>query len=97
MLCCCRGFVTAHSGKPLSVEGAILKLLEQHDSLGYEQIAQLLNRRPGEVRQALERLRERGLVAVLAVGEHAGEAVQAASYWRLTDEGRSTVAKGQDE
>lgn len=51
------------------MEGSILKLLEQHGSLGYEQIAALLSEGPGEARQALERLRERGLVAVLAVGE----------------------------
>jgi predicted ArsR family transcriptional regulator len=76
------------------MEGSILKLLEQHGSLGYEQIAALLSERPGEVRQALERLRERGLVAVLAVGEPDGQTTRAASYWRLTDEGRDELARG---
>lgn len=73
------------------MEVTILKLLEQHDSLGYEQIAALLQKPPGEVRQALERLREGGLVGVLAVGEHHGHATQAASYWRLTQKGRSAA------
>jgi predicted ArsR family transcriptional regulator len=74
------------------MDESILRLLEEHGSLGYEQIAALLQRRAGEVRQALERLRERGLVAVLAVGEHEGQAVHAASYWRLTDAGREELA-----
>jgi predicted ArsR family transcriptional regulator len=76
---------------PLTVEGSILKLLEEHESLGYEQIAALLNERPGEVRQALERLRERNLVAVLAVGVLEGLSTRAASYWRLTDHGREEL------
>jgi len=72
-----------------------LQLLGQHGSLGYEQIAALLEKRPGEVRQALERLRERGLVGVLAVGELEGHSTRAASYWRLTDAGRD-AARGDD-
>jgi DNA-binding transcriptional ArsR family regulator len=50
------------------MERAILELLAEHDWLGYEQIAEISGERPGEVRQAIERLRERGLVAVLPVG-----------------------------
>jgi|SRR5579862_5070048 len=75
------------------MEGSILRLLEAHGSLGYEQIARLLNARPGEVRQALEKLRERGLVAVLAVGELAGQAVRAATYWQLTEQGRVELTR----
>jgi predicted ArsR family transcriptional regulator len=73
------------------METSILKLLAQHGSLGYEQIAALLNERPGEVRQALEKLRDRGLIAVVAVGEIEGHTTRAASYWRLTDEGRAVA------
>lgn len=76
------------------MEQSILKLLEQHGSLGYEQIAALLSKQPGEVRQALEKLRERGLVAVLAVGELEGHTTRAASYWRLTDDGRAELERG---
>lgn len=79
------------------MEVKILKLLEQHGSLGYEQIAAFLKERPGEVRQALEKLRERELVGVLAVGEHHGHATQAASYWRLTDKGRSAAGVVVDD
>jgi hypothetical protein len=79
--------------KPLRMENEILKLLNEHGSLGYEQIASLLNKRPGEVRQALERLRERELVAVLALGELEGHTTRAASYWRLTDQGREELAR----
>jgi predicted ArsR family transcriptional regulator len=77
------------------VERSILQLLGQHGSLGYEQIAALLQEPPGEVRQALERLRERGLVGVLAVGELEGHNTRAASYWRLTHEGREEAARGE--
>jgi len=73
------------------LDRSILALLDEHGSLGYEQIAALLQRRPGEVRQALERLRERGSVSVLAVGELEGQITRAASYWRLTDAGRKEL------
>jgi Mn-dependent DtxR family transcriptional regulator len=64
------------------MEESILKLLGRHGSLGYEEIASLLNARPGEVRQALERLRERGLVGVVALGELEGHSTRAASCSR---------------
>ena len=76
------------------MEIAILELLDGHDWLAYEQVAELLRERPGEVRQALERLRERGSVAVLAIGELHENNLRAASYWRLTDEGRDELARG---
>ena len=76
------------------MEAAILELLERHRLLNYEQIATLLNERPGGVRQALERLRERGLVGVLPVGVLEGNVTRAASYWRLTDEGRTELSRG---
>jgi predicted ArsR family transcriptional regulator len=65
----------------------IVELLEHHTSLGYEQIATLLEERPGEVRTALGRLRERGSVSVVAVGKIERHVTRAASYWRLTDHG----------
>ena len=43
------------------VERSILQLLEEHGSLGYQQIAALFQTCSGEVRQALERLTSRGL------------------------------------
>jgi DNA-binding transcriptional ArsR family regulator len=76
------------------MERSIFPLLEQHGSLGYEQIAALSQERPGKVREALVRLRERGLVAVLALGELEDRITRAASYWRLTDEGRHELARG---
>jgi hypothetical protein len=52
------------------VEGSILRLLEQHGSLAYEQIAAHLGRPPDAVRNALTGLRERGLIDVLSVGDY---------------------------
>jgi len=75
------------------MEGSILKLLEQHGSLGYEQIAAHLRERPDAVRNALTALRERGFVDVLAVGELVGKLTNAATYWRLTDAGRVELAR----
>jgi predicted ArsR family transcriptional regulator len=57
-----------------AVEGSILALLEQHGSLGYEQIAAHLGEPPDAVRNALTGLRERGLIDVLSVGGITGSA-----------------------
>jgi predicted ArsR family transcriptional regulator len=75
------------------MEGSILELLERHGALGYEQIASLLGKPPDAVRNALADLRDRGLVDVLAVGELNGNLTTAASYWRLTDQGREELAR----
>jgi predicted ArsR family transcriptional regulator len=75
------------------MEGSILELLERHGSLAYEQIAAHLNEPPDAVRNALATLRDRGLVAVLSVGEMQGHSTRAASYWRLTDQGRVELSR----
>jgi predicted ArsR family transcriptional regulator len=64
------------------MEGSILELLEQHGSLTYEQIAAHLDVPPDQVRNALTRMRERGLVDVLRVG---GGQSNGPAYWSLTD------------
>jgi predicted ArsR family transcriptional regulator len=56
-----------------------LALLEQHGSLGYEQIAAHLGEPPDAVRNALTGLRERGFIDVLSVGELQGQPATAAS------------------
>jgi predicted ArsR family transcriptional regulator len=71
------------------VEGSILELLEQHGSLGYEQIAAHLREPPDHVRNALQDLRESGFVTVLAIGP----AARPATYWQLTDAGREELAR----
>jgi len=76
-----------------AVEGSILVLLEQHGSLGYEQIAAHLRRPPDAVRTALVGLHDRGLIDVLSVGELEGQPRSAASYWRLSDAGRAELAR----
>lgn len=73
------------------MERAILELLADHDWLVYEQVAELAGERPKEVRETLERLRERGLVNVLPVGVLEGPRTRSASYWRLTEDGRAAV------
>ncbi len=76
-----------------AMEGSILELLEQHGSLGYEQIAAHLGEPPDAVRNALADLRESGLIDVLSVGKLEGNLTTAASYWRLTDAGRRELAR----
>jgi hypothetical protein len=78
---------------PGTMEGSILGLLEQHGSLGYEQIAAHLGKPPDVVRTTLALLRESGLVDVLTVGQLEGNLTTAASYWRLTDKGREELAR----
>jgi predicted ArsR family transcriptional regulator len=75
------------------MEGSILELLEQHGSLGHDQIASMAGKPPDAVRNTLAALRERGLVDVLTVGELEGNLTTAASYWRLTDKGRDELAR----
>jgi predicted ArsR family transcriptional regulator len=78
-----------------AMEGSILALLEEHGSLAHEQIAAHLHERPDAVRNTLSSLRERGLVDALTVGELEGETNRAASYWRLTEQGREELARGR--
>ena len=75
------------------MEGSILELLEHHGSLAYDQIAALLGERPDAVRDTLTSMRERGWVDAMAVGALEGYETRAASYWRLTDEGREELAR----
>jgi predicted ArsR family transcriptional regulator len=75
-----------------ALDAPILELLERHGSLAYEQIAAHLDARPDVVRNALSGLRDRGLIAVVSVGELVGTLTTAAAYWRLTAEGRSALA-----
>jgi predicted ArsR family transcriptional regulator len=70
-------------------DGAILRLLDEHHSLAYEQIAAHLGEAPDAVRDALVDLRSRGLVVAIGVGELEGQVTRAASYWRLTAKGRT--------
>jgi predicted ArsR family transcriptional regulator len=78
----------------ITVEGSILALLAQHESLAYEQIAAELEEQPERVWAALHNLRERGLVEAIPVGRLEGQLTTAVSYWRLTSEGRSRTARG---
>jgi predicted ArsR family transcriptional regulator len=75
------------------VELAILILLEQHNTLAFDQIVAQLDDPPSEVRSALTDLREAGFVHVLALGEVQTHSTPAASYWRLTDSGRRELAR----
>ena len=74
------------------MEGSILALLEQHGSLAYEQIAAHLHERPDAVRNALTGMRDRELIAALTIGQLLGNRTDAATYWRLTDAGRTALA-----
>ena len=74
------------------LDAPILELLERHGSLAYEQIATELDARPDIVRNALSGLRDRGLIAVVSVGELVGTLTNAAAYWRLTPSGRAALA-----
>ena len=72
------------------MKAAILELLERHGPLGHEQIAELSGDRPGQIRQPLEKLRERDLIALVAVGKADGPA---RSYWCLTNNGRDALRR----
>jgi transcription initiation factor IIE alpha subunit len=75
------------------MEGSILELLELHESLAYEQIAAHLGAQPADVRSALVDLRESRFIDVLSVGDLDAHTAKAATYWRLTDEGRRELAR----
>jgi predicted ArsR family transcriptional regulator len=79
--------------RSMNMEASILALLEQEGSLAYDQVAAMLDQRPDAVRNVLTRLREGGLVDVVAVGELEGHSTRAASYWRLTDAGREELSR----
>ena len=68
-------------------------LLAEHRSLAYEQIAALIDEPPEAVRRELERLRDAGLVDVLAVGHLKGNVTNPTSYWRLTADGTALVER----
>jgi predicted ArsR family transcriptional regulator len=75
------------------METAILALLEQNESLGYEQIALYLDEPPEQVRSALTALRRRRFVDVLGVSEVVGHTTAAVAYWRLTELGHTELAR----
>lgn len=75
------------------MDEAILQILEQHGSLAYAQVAALLREPPDAVRATLAGLRDRRLVAVLAVGDLVDHRTDAVAYWRLTDEGRAELSR----
>jgi predicted ArsR family transcriptional regulator len=77
------------------MERSILELLEQHGSLGHEQVAAYLHDEPDAVRTALTAMRDRGLVNAVPVGELVGNRTNAAAYWRLTDAGRAELARSR--
>jgi predicted ArsR family transcriptional regulator len=80
---------------PSFLDVRILELLERHGSLSYEQIAVHLHERPDLVRNALADLRDRDLIAVVSVGELVGSLTNSASYWRLTDAGRTELGRSR--
>lgn len=80
---------------PHLIDTPILELLERHGSLAYEQIATHLGERPDTVRNALGGLRDRGLIAVVSVGELVGNLTNSAAYWRLTPTGRAELAQAR--
>ena len=78
-----------------AMDTPILALLEEHGSLAYEQIANSLGERPDAVRNALGGLRDRGLIAVIGVGELVGTLTNSTAYWRLTPSGRAQLAEAR--
>jgi predicted ArsR family transcriptional regulator len=74
------------------MEGSILALLAEHESLGFDQIVAHLGKAADAVRHALQDLRDGGFITVLSIGDTQGH-VAAASYWRLTDKGRQELAR----
>jgi predicted ArsR family transcriptional regulator len=82
---------------PGRMEGSILELLGQHGSLGADQVAAHLGKPLDAVNERLRDMRDRGLVDALAVGALEGNLTTAASYWRLTDQGRNELARRRSE
>jgi DNA-binding PadR family transcriptional regulator len=77
----------------LPVELALLLLLAQQGSLASEQVAAHLGEEPHALYDVLRRLRDQGLVDVLAIGELEAHSTNAASYWRLTGDGYEYLAR----
>jgi predicted ArsR family transcriptional regulator len=73
------------------MEVAILQLLGTHRALASEQVAVVLHQRPYGVRDALEYLREQGLVDRVADVEAGG--TPDGIRWQLTDAGREELAQ----
>jgi DNA-binding PadR family transcriptional regulator len=61
--------------------------------VAYDQIAAHLAEPPGAVQRALADLRAHGLIEALSHGRPAGHVITAADYWKLTNEGRSELAR----
>jgi predicted ArsR family transcriptional regulator len=74
----------------------ILRLLAEHESLAYEQVAVYLGEPPHEVRAALSQLRGIGLVDAISVGELEMHTTRSVAYWRLTEKGRHEAARLRD-
>jgi hypothetical protein len=68
-------------------------VLERHGSLGYEQLAALVDAPPDSVRSVLAQLRDRGLISVLPVGRLVDHRTDAVAYWQLTAAGRTELAR----
>jgi DNA-binding MarR family transcriptional regulator len=81
------------AGTVLAMGLAILLALAQSGSLAAEQLAADLSEDPHAVNAVLRELSKQGLVDAIEVGEVAGHSSNGASYWRLTDEGRSHLAR----
>jgi DNA-binding MarR family transcriptional regulator len=81
------------AGTVLAMGLAILLALAQSGSLAAEQLAADLSEDPHAVNAVLRELSKQGLVDAIEVGEVAGHSANGASYWRLTDEGRSHLAR----
>ena len=60
---------------------------------GHTVVAAHLGKPPDAVRTTLTELRARGLVYVFGVGEIEAHVASAAAYWRLTDDGRTELAR----
>ena len=69
-------------------------LLEEHGSLGYEQIAALLGEPASDVRSALTDLRESGLVNAITIGAVQAHTANSTSYWWLTAKGVEALERG---
>ncbi|HYY04018.1 MAG TPA: hypothetical protein VE736_09060 [Gaiellaceae bacterium] len=70
----------------------ILALLDEHGSLGYDEIATQLDEPPDAIRASLTELRDLGFVDAVTVDELELHVTRAAVSWRLTDQGREQLA-----
>jgi predicted ArsR family transcriptional regulator len=71
----------------------ILELLDEHESLGYADVAERVGEPPDAVRDALTRLRGIGFVDAVSVGELEAHVTRPVTYWRLTHAGRDELAR----